>query len=81
MDVNITLSIEDKLVKEVRKIAPERDTTLTQLVREHLETLAGDDDASERKRREGEALENSFAQLQLSVGERNWKREDLHEQA
>jgi Family of unknown function (DUF6364) len=71
--MNITLSIEDKLVKEVRKIAVERDKTLTQLVREYLEKLASDNAASGRKRREREALENSVAQLQLSVGERNWE--------
>jgi hypothetical protein len=31
-DMNITLSVDDKLVKEVRKIATEKDTTLTGLV-------------------------------------------------
>lgn len=38
--MNITLSVDDKPVKEVRKIALERDTTLTGLVRAHLEELA-----------------------------------------
>ena len=42
MTMNITLSIDDKLVKEVRKLAVERDTTLTGLVREYLEKLASD---------------------------------------
>ena len=32
--MNITLSVDDELVKEVRKIAVERDTTLTGLVRD-----------------------------------------------
>jgi Family of unknown function (DUF6364) len=77
--MNITLSIDDRLVKEVRKLAVERDTTLTQLVREYLERLASENAASGRKRREREALERSFAQLEISVGRRNWKREDLHE--
>ena len=35
--MNITLSLDDKLVKGVRKIAVERDTTLTGLVRAYLE--------------------------------------------
>src|SRR5271166_5842564 len=79
--MNITLSLDDKLVKEVRKIAVERDTTLTGLVRDYLEKLAIEDAASGRKRREREALERSFAQFRIKVGKRNWKREDLHERA
>jgi len=77
--MNITLSLDDKLVKEVRKIAVERDTTLTGLVRDYLEKLAMEDAASGRKRRERETLERSFAQFRIKVGKRNWKREDLHE--
>lgn len=38
--MKITLSLDDKLVKEVRQIAVERDTTLTGLIRAHLEELA-----------------------------------------
>lgn len=79
--MNITLSLDNKLVKEVRKIAVERDTTLTGLVRDYLERLASENAASGRKRREPEALEKSFAQLRIRFGERNWKREDLHERA
>jgi hypothetical protein len=76
--VNITLSLDEKLVKDVRKIAVERDTTLTGLVRAYLEGLAREHAASGRKRREREALERSFAQLQVRVGKRTWKREDLY---
>ena len=79
--MNITLSLDDKLVKEVRKIAVERDTTLTALVRDYLERLASENATSGRKRREREALERSFAQLRIRVGKRNWEREDLHERA
>ncbi|HZD32970.1 MAG TPA: DUF6364 family protein [Candidatus Angelobacter sp.] len=77
--MNITLSLDDKLVKEVRKLAVERDTTLTGLVREYLQKLAAENAASGRKRRELEALERSFGQFRVKVGERTWKREDLHE--
>jgi hypothetical protein len=34
--MNITLSLADDLVKRVRKIAVDRDTTLTGLVRDYL---------------------------------------------
>jgi Family of unknown function (DUF6364) len=77
--VNITLSIDDDLVKEARKIAVERDTTLTGLIRCYLQGLAAENARSGRKRRELEALERSFEQFQFNIGKRTWKREDLHE--
>ena len=76
--MNITLSLDDKLVKEIRKIAVDRDTTLTALVRDYLERLAAENAASGRKRREREALERSFKQFQFRIGKRAWKREDLY---
>ena len=76
--MNITLSLDDQLVKEVRKIAVERDTTLTGMVREYLEDLAAHDTTHGRRRRERDALERSFEQFQFKVGKRTWKRADLH---
>jgi hypothetical protein len=76
--VNITLSVDEELVKQVRKIAIERDTTLTGLVRAYLEELAVEHARSGRKRREREALERSFERFQFRVGKRTWKREDLY---
>ena len=77
--VNITLSIDDDLVKEVRKLAVERDTTLTGLVRSYLQELAAEHAKSGHKRRELEALERSFETLKVNLGKRAWKREDLYE--
>lgn len=81
--MNVTLSLDEKLVKEVRKIAIDRDTTLTGLIREYLERLAAESAASGRKRRELEALERSFKQFhrKLDYGKRTWKREDLYERS
>jgi Family of unknown function (DUF6364) len=76
--MNITLSLDDKLVKEVRKIAVEQDTTLTGMVRDYLEKLAAENAATGRRRRERVALERSFAQFKFRIGKRNWTREDLH---
>lgn len=79
--MNVTLSLDDQLVKEVRKIAIERDSTLTGLIREYLEKLVGESSASGRRRREREALERSFRQLQVRIGKRRWKRQDLYERS
>ena len=81
--MDITLSLDDKLVEELRKLAMDRNTTLTRLVREYLEKLATESAASGRKRRELDALERSFKQFQgkLDYGKRTWKREDLYERS
>jgi hypothetical protein len=79
--MNITLSLEDDLVKEVRKIAVERDTTLTGLVREYLKELAAEHTRSGRRRREREALERGFRQFRFRVGRKTWSREQLHERS
>jgi len=79
--MNITISLDDDLVKEVRKIAAERDTTLTGLVREYLKDLAAEHERTGRKRRERDALERSFRQFQFRIGRKNLPREELHERA
>ena len=76
--MNVTLSLDHELVKKIRKLAVERDTTLTGLIREHLEKLAEEDAAVGRKRRERQALERSFEQFHFKVGKRTWKRADLY---
>ena len=76
--MNVTLSLDDELVKTVRKIAVERDTTLTGLVRDYLAKIAAEDAATGRKRREREALERSFDEFRFKVGKRTWKRADLY---
>ena len=81
MDMNVTLLLDDDLVKKVRKIAAERNTTVTGLIREYLERLATENVVPGRRQQEREALERSFAQFRIKLGRRNWKREDLHERA
>ena len=79
--MNITLSLPEDLVKRVRKIAVDRDTTLTGLVREYLAELSRQEAAAGRTRRERQALERSFEQFQFRVGKKTWKREDLYERS
>jgi len=76
--MNVTLSLDDELVRAARKIAVDRDTTLTGMIREYLEQVAAENASSGRKRREREALERSFERLKVKVGKRNWKRADLY---
>lgn len=76
--MNVTLSLDDDLVKKIRKIAVDRDTTLTGLIRQYLEEVAAEDSALGRKRREREALDQTFHDFNFKIGKRNWRREDLH---
>ena len=47
--MNVTLSLDDELVRTARKLAIERDTTLTALIRAYLERLAAEDAAFGRR--------------------------------
>jgi hypothetical protein len=76
--MNITLSLDEKLVKELRKIAVDRDTTLTGMVRDYLEKVAAENAATGKKRRQRDALERTFERLQFKIGKRTWTRADLH---
>jgi hypothetical protein len=77
--MNVTLSLDEKLIKQIRKIAVDMDTTLTGLIRSYLERLAEDHAASGKKRRERERLENTFSAYKLQSRERRWTRDELHE--
>ena len=74
---NITLSVEDEIIKKVRKIAIDRNTTLTQMVRDFLSSVA--ERNVTRKKRSLEALEASFRKFSRDMGKRDWRREDLYE--
>jgi hypothetical protein len=76
--MTIRLSLDDELVRKVRKMAVERGTTLTAIIRDHLEKLAPERTLSGQRRRERVALERSFARFQFKVGNRTWKRADLY---
>jgi len=79
--MNVTLSLEDELVRRIRKIAVDRDTTLTAMIREYLEQVAAQDAAVGRKRRERDALERSFARFEFKVGKRTWTRAELYDRS
>lgn len=72
--MNVTLSIEDQVVAEARRIAAARGTSLNQLVRDFLGDLTRVDD-----------VESVIAQLEAIWANESyrsegpWTREELHE--
>jgi hypothetical protein len=73
---NITLSVDEAIIKEVRKNALDKNTTLTEMVRKFLRSVA-ESDLPERERTL-RRLETSFRDLSRDKGKRKWKREDFH---
>ena len=74
---NITLSVDDDIVKKVRKIALDKNTTLTAMVREFLTSVATRD--AQVKNEAVSKLQRSFKTISRDMGQRKWSREDLHE--
>ena len=74
---NVTISIDDNMLKRAKKIAIDRDTSFNGLVRNYVETLV----AREQRRRELqiEELDRLFEESTAIVGPVTWTRDDLHE--
>ena len=74
--MNITLSIDDRVVAAARRIAADRGTSLNQLVRDYLNELTGSDD-----------VESVLRELNAMWSERTyrsegpWTREEAHERS
>ncbi len=74
---NITFSLDEKTIKKVRKIALEKDTTLTALVRDFLSSVAKRDE--QEKKTALKKFKGSFKTLSRDMGSRKWTRESLYE--
>jgi hypothetical protein len=74
---NITLSVDEETIKKVRKVAIDRNTTLTAMVREFLQSVGAREATS--KRRAVKELRQTYGSYSRDMGERSWTREDLHE--
>ena len=76
--MNVTLSIDEEIVKKVRKIAIDNDTTLTAMVRDYLTSLAKSDAAA--RKAHADKLMETFERLSRDMGRRTWAREYLYEE-
>ena len=74
---NITLSVDDEIIKKVRKIAIEKNTTLTAMVRDYLTSVAIRD--AQEKNEAIKKLRKSFKTISRDMGRRKWTREALYE--
>jgi hypothetical protein len=70
--------MDDDVIKKVRKIAVDKNTTLTAMVRDYLVTLASTYSEAEKNQWVAE-LETGFKRYSRNMGKRAWKREDLYD--
>jgi len=71
---NITLSADEKLIEQVRLVASERQTTLNQMFRDWLATLAP---GPERRRAYREFMQETGPKVR--VGGHRFTREEMNE--
>ena len=73
---NVTLAVREQTLREARRIAAERSTSLNAMIREYLEALTRREaGAVKARRRIAELCRESKAE----AGPRRWSRDELHE--
>ena len=75
--MNITLSLDESVVRKVRVIAFQKDTTLTAMVREYLTEVAERD--AEAKQESAARIRELSERCSVDIGPRTWTRDDLHD--
>ena len=73
--MNVTLSIDDRLVKRARKLAANEGTSLNQMIRNLLEEVT----AASSTEVLLDELETLWAEDAGDSGGRTWRREDLYD--
>jgi len=74
--MNLTLAVDEDLLLAARKVALDRSSSVNELVREYLQGLVVETD---RKRLARSRLKAAFTKGLVTVGERNWSRQDLYD--
>jgi plasmid stability protein len=74
---NLTLSVDDDVLRRARIRALERGTTVNALVRGYLEAFVGPDEARRALDTIAEIAERS--QASSGPGGRRWRRDDVYE--
>jgi hypothetical protein len=73
---NITLKIDQELLKKARRLAARRKTSINAIVRKGIEEFVSGDLSSEAA---AKGLETFFRQTRARIGAKSWTRDELHE--
>ena len=76
---NLTLAMDETLLHEARRVAFEREMSLTEMIRDYLNDMV----ANWRLGRKAKAqqLMETFKRNSVYIGKRDWTREDLYERS
>lgn len=73
---NLTLSLDEALLRQARQVATARGTSLNAMIREYLREVTERESSTEHARRR---IVDMCRSMQAEVGTRSWTRDDLHE--
>ena len=76
MKQNVTLSIEKEIIKKGKVVAARKDTSISKMLADLLESMIASDERYEAAKRSAFQLLNKGIPLGGNI---NWKREDLYE--
>lgn len=76
MPKNLTLTVDEELIRAARKVALDRNTSVNNLVRLFLESLVAE---SGQQRAAMIQMEELFREKPFAIGQRDWTRGELHE--
>jgi hypothetical protein len=73
---NVTIALDEAMVREARRIAADRATSLNALIRDFLERLTLRESQSRTAR---VRIAQLCRDAKAEVGERTWSRDELHD--
>lgn len=73
---NITLSVDDEVLRRARRYAAERETTVNAMVRDYLTRITDFEDRAAKAR---QRLLELAAASEAEIGPPCWRRDELHE--
>jgi plasmid stability protein len=73
---NLTITIDDEILRRARVRATEQDTSVNSILRDYLEAYAA---AGQTWQQASEALLRLSSKARSGRGDRQWTRDELHE--
>ena len=76
---NITLSVDEDVLRAVRRCAAKRGSTVDAIVREILTELVNREDRGDRVRKARRRIVELSERSTARIGSRTWTRDELHQ--
>ncbi len=76
MKRNLTLSLDEQLLRLARMVCQKRNITVTQYIRDQLENIVSHDEEYQKSM---DSIIELMEKRPIQVGPRTWTRDELHE--